>query len=204
VLNGIHSFIDQPDLAQRCVPLTLRSLDDWMLQSEAALMQEFSRDLPSIVRGLLDLVAGVLARLPEVQVTRPERLIDFVAWLAALERVDGVPEGEYQSAYSTALNHGMLDSLLDDPVAVAVLELVDGHARRIWSGTPSALFATLERQVSRRTANCSAWPKTVNALSKRLRSMQGALRRQGLEVRWKRAKQRQIELFRRDTADAGG
>jgi hypothetical protein len=203
VLNGIHSFIDQPDLAQRCLPLTLRSLDDGMLRSEASLMQDFSRDLPRIVRGLLDLVAGILAYLPGVPIMRTERMIDFVTWLAAMERVDGVQEGEYQSAYSTALSHGMLDSLLDDPMAVAVLELIDGDAHKTWSGTPSVLFATLERRVSRRIANSNAWPKTVNALSKGLRSMQCALRRQGVEVRWKRGKQRQIVLFRRDTTADG-
>ena len=200
VLNGIHSFIDQPDLAQRCVPLTLRPLDDQKLESEASLMQAFSRDLPTIVRGLLDLVAGILGHLPTVKVVRQERMIDFVAWLAAMERVDGVQEGTYQSAYSDSLDRGMLDSLLDDPVAVAVLELVDGHARETWSGTASELYATLERQVGQRTASGVGWPRTANALSKRLTSLHAALRRQGVEVRRKHAKQRLIVIFRRDAA----
>ena len=35
VLNGIHSFIDQPDLAQRTLTLDMRSFDESSRKSEA-------------------------------------------------------------------------------------------------------------------------------------------------------------------------
>jgi hypothetical protein len=121
VLNGIHSFIDQPDLSQRSLPLHLLPIDENNRRSESVLFEEFQADLPMIFRGLLDLIANVLTHLPTVEVTSPERSIDFVRWLAAVEKVDGAPEGIYQDEYTLALKDGMLDSLQENPLAAAVM-----------------------------------------------------------------------------------
>jgi len=43
VLNGIHAFIDQPDLAQRCLPLTLLPLDEKSRRSEGELSRDFQK-----------------------------------------------------------------------------------------------------------------------------------------------------------------
>jgi hypothetical protein len=55
-------------------------------KSEAQMMKELETDLPVILKGLLDLVAGVLQELPNAEVTHPERMYDFVRWLAAMKR----------------------------------------------------------------------------------------------------------------------
>lgn len=40
VLNGIHSFIDTPDLSQRCLPIHLIAMDKAKRKSEDELTQE--------------------------------------------------------------------------------------------------------------------------------------------------------------------
>lgn len=196
VLNGIHAFIDQPDLAQRCLPLTLLPLDEKCRRSEAELGRDFQRDLPQILRGLLDLTAGALAHVEDVTPTSPERMIDFVRWLAAIERFQGIPGDPYQSAYSEALKQGMRDSLEENPLAAAVLELIDEAPKGQWSGTPSELLDALNQGARGRTPYLPEWPRNAIALSKRLKPIVPALRQQGVEVRFERGVDRRITIVR--------
>ncbi len=194
VLNGIHTLIDQPDLAQRCLPLELRPIPDCDRKSEAQLASEFEADLPAILRGLFDLIAGILTHLPEAKVTNPERMIDFVHWLAAMEMAQGVPAGVYQAAYSEALNQGQLDSLLENPLAAAVMQLCDDPGNDGWSGTPADLLTKLNSLVSRGTQRSREWPQTAISLSKRLIPLEASLLTQGIRVELTRGKERNITI----------
>ncbi len=102
LLNGIYAFIDQPDLAQRSLPLRLEPLPEGRRKSEEDLRRELEADLPVIMRGLFDLIAKIQACLPDAKVTNPQRMIEFVRWLAAMEMVDGTPAGIYQDVYADA------------------------------------------------------------------------------------------------------
>lgn len=194
VLNGIHSFIDQPDLAQRCLPLHLRAIDEKNRRSEAEIFREFQDDLPKIFRGLLEHIADVLTHLPTVEVVSPERMIDFSLWLAAEEKVDGLTKEIYQAQYSEALNGAMLDSLMENPLAAAVMSFITDASKDQWSGTPTELLQELNLLAGKRTQYSRDWPQTASALSKRLRSLQAGLRRQGIDVTLTRGRERKITI----------
>ena len=66
-------------------------------------------------------------------------------WLAAMEKSRDVPAGVYQMQYSTALNDSMQDSLLEDPLAAAVVTVADNNSDGGWSGTPTELLSAKER-----------------------------------------------------------
>jgi hypothetical protein len=63
ILTSIHRFVDQQTLAQRPLPLTLRALECAARREEGALWREFNAARPAIYRGVLDLVAKILAHL---------------------------------------------------------------------------------------------------------------------------------------------
>lgn len=201
VLNGIHAFADQPDLAQRCLFLTMRSLEEMERRDEATMASEFEAELPCIFRGLLDLMANIFANLPSAEIMHPERVIAFCRWLSAMEQADGVPSGSYQEAYSIALKNGMLESLLEDPVAAAILNLVDGERVKEWSGTPEELYATLDATVTRRTQWSREWPANEIGLGKRLKSLTAAFKRQGVDVRKHRGRERRYTITRVEVSD---
>ena len=196
VLNGIHNIIDQPDLAQRCLPLHLQSLGETDRQSESEFMRDFQADLPAIFRGLLDLSAKILQQLPSVQVTNPERMVDFVRVLAAMEKVDDVPAGIYQAEYSDVLNRSMLESLQENPLAAAMLSFVADEVEDSWTDTPSELLYKLNCYVGHRAQYSQEWPQNPTALSIRLKSLRVALRRQGIRLEFTRGKKRQITVTR--------
>jgi len=194
VLNGIHSFIDQPDLAPRCLPIHLQPIPEERRRSDSALTQEFQADLPFIMRGLFDLIAGIFTHLPEARPTNPERMIDFVRWLAAMEKAHGAPTGVYQQEYSEALRHGQLDSLQENDLAAAILELVEDLPGGRWSGTPAELLTLLDGRVTKGTLRSKDWPVNAISLSKRLAVLEAGLGSQGVKITFSRGKQRSISI----------
>lgn len=193
VLNGIHSFIDQPDLAQRCLPIHLLPLQESKRKSEIVFVNEFQADAPVIFRGLLDLIAEVLVHLPDAKPSSPERMLDFVHWLTAMEKAAKIPAGIYQSAYSDVLRQGQGESLQENALAAAIVEFSD-NVDDFWSGTPSDLLAKLNQRTGREIQRSHDWPQTPIALSKRLISLQAGLLSQGISVELHRGKYRTITI----------
>ena len=77
-----------------------------------------------------------------------------------------------------------------------MVTVADNNSDGGWSGTPAELLDELEDVVSKRTLYSRGWPQTASALSKRLKSLQAALRRQGIEVTFSRGKYRTITIRR--------
>ena len=194
VLNGIHSFINQPDLAQRCLPIQLQTIPEDKRKSDTALVQEFNADLPYILRGLFDLIAEIYKHLGTAQVTNPERMFDFVQWLAAMEAAQGVPAGIYQMEYSETLRHGQLDSLQENELAAAVLDFVEELQGITWQGTPEELLNELNSRASKGTLRSKEWPLNPISLSKRLAVLEAGLRSQGITITFTRGKKRTIRI----------
>ena len=192
VLNGIHSFIDQPDLAQRCLPIELLTIPEHKRKSEKVILQELETDLPAIMCSLFNLISDVYMYLPTVKITNPERMIDFVYWLAAMEVALKVPSGVYQAAFSDAVNQGQLDSLLDNTLASAVVDFANRHGD--WSDTPAKLLMELNRDVNKQMQRDREWPQNPIALSKRLKPLQASLATQNIHLTFTRGKNRIINL----------
>ena len=194
VLNGIHAFIGQQDLAQRCVVIHPQPIEEKNRKSESVLEQELKTDLPYIIRGLFDLIAEIFKYLPTVKPICPERMIDFSHWLGALEKVQGAPEGVYQMQYSDVLKKGRLDGLQENELGVAMLAFAEEPDGENWQGTPDELLAELNRRASKGTLRSRDWPINPISLSKRLAVLQAGLKSQGIDVTFGRGKKRSITI----------
>ncbi len=192
ILNGIHGFVVQSDLAQRCLTIRTLPIDGQQRIPEAELLKNFERDLPDIFAGLLDLSSKIMAQLPNAIVTHPERMIEFSQWIAAMELALGLPQGEVQASYSRILNESQLDTLLDNSLASAVIKFVSEQLDQRWRGTPAALLKELEEGRSPRELNSQDWPRNPIQLSKRMKSLKASLDSQGVKVEITRGKTRQI------------
>lgn len=194
ILNGIHAHIEQPDLAQRTLPVRLVPMPHEDRLPDDVLAAQFEDDLPYIMRGLYDLIAEILKHLPTVEVTHPTRMMGFSRWLAAMERAYDEPIGVYQDLYQHAIREAQLDAVMDNPVGEAVLDLLARDPKGIWVGTPTELLNDLEKIADRRVLRTRDWPSNPIALSKRLQTLQVALNAQGVSVQTSRGKSRLITL----------
>jgi len=195
VLNGIHDFVEEPDLAQRCLRLELKSISEDTRRDEKEFTDEFNADLPKIFKGILDLTANILEKLPTANVTHPERMLGFVRYLAAAEEVMEMETGKLQSLYSGILNDTQRDSMLSNPVALAVYTLVtDKKSKDEWSGTPTELLEKLNDPMSLSGYRDRSFPTNPIALSKQLSALKAPLLSQNIEVVFTRGKERRITI----------
>ena len=197
VLNGIHSFINQSDLAQRCLCIRTLSMPETRRRSESQMLTELQTDLPVIQRGLLDLVASVFKQTDAVEITHPERMYDFVVWLAKMEKVEGIPPGIYQGTYSETLHETQLDTLMENMLSATIIAFTDSDKfpeNNQWTGTPTDLLDALEDLLPFRCNHSPEWPQNPIALSRRINALKASLLTQGISVELSRGKQRTITL----------
>ncbi len=192
VLNGIHSFVMQPDLAERCLTVYTKSLAG-QYKTSATMKAELQADMPKIFRALLDCIVGILRAMPNAQTTAKERMADFVQWLAAWEASQGVP-GVYQRAYAESLRESQYEMLRGNSLAAAVLEFAEGLKSQTWTGTPQQLLSELTDCYNFAQYRSLDLPVNVIALSKRLNALKASLRSQGIHVQLSRGKERKITI----------
>lgn len=190
ILNGIHAFINQPDLAQRCIQLDLLPIDQANRKSESELLAQLDEEMPYIFGGLLEYISAIFAALPKVEVINPERMIDFSRWLAAMEMVDNVPATVYQSLYSHTVEEGQLDVVQSSSLGDALYAFGMKQQVGSWVGTPQKLLETLNAAVSPETKRAPDWPKNAISLSKKIAGIKAPLETVGVIVEKGRGKER--------------
>ncbi len=192
ILNGIHPFVGQSDFADRCMVLELSPLAGTARRSEGQMLAEFAHDHPVILRGLYELTATTMAHLPNAEVVVPSRMLDFCRWLGATEMARGLPVGTLQQRYADIIKDAQLESLLDNPLAVVILEFAECMEVPEWAGTPTAFYDKLSLLADFASQKTRTWPTSAAVLSKRLYGLQAPLSAQGVFISLGRGKDRRI------------
>jgi len=122
-------------------------------------------------------------------------MLELVHWLAAMEKVHGIPVGIYQAEYSNVLHEAQFDSLMENLLAAAIIDFANEHMKDgEWTGTATELLNKLNFMAPDGTMRSYEWPKNPIALSKRLNSLKASLLTQGINVEFSRGKQRKITI----------
>ena len=194
ILNGIDDIITRPDLADRAILITLEAIPEDKRKTDTEVMDAFERKLPGILGALLDGVAHGLRELPHIRLQTLPRMADFALWVSACEGAFWEP-GTFMAAYTQNRADAVEDVLESDPVASAILELVDLGAT--WEGTASALLQKLNAIVGQEAQKDKYWPKNPRALSNRLTRAATFLRKKRIDVqRWRDPKAERTRLIK--------
>lgn len=195
VLNGIHNFIVEPDLASRCLTIQLDRITPNNRKDESRLIKEIENDAPAIFRGLLDLSVKLLEVESSVQSANLSRLTDFCRWLAAMEKVLELATCQLQMAYQDNLSEAMLDTIQDNPLAAALLSFAEHLPGGTWKGTSTQLLQHLAGATCPDLSfSSNGLPKNAIALSKQLKSIEKLLDSQGVSIDFGRNKDRYITI----------
>lgn len=170
ILNSIDLGGNRGDLAERMLPIHLEVIPDSERMAEAEIWPSWKKAHPRILGALLDLVAGINAALPSVELANKPRMADFAKVLAAADMVIGTSGLSHYLAKQTAL---ATDSLSGDPFMVEVLDKLD----RPFEGTASDLLLRLTPEKPPR-----GWPNHGRSVTTRLKRHSPALRKSGWTV----------------------
>ncbi len=174
VLTTIDAGALRGDLADRLVWFELACIPDDARQPEAAIVAAFARGHARWLGALCDLVAAVLAALPDVRLPAHPRMADYARVLAAVDRVAGT---RALAAYRAQRGELAQEVVATDAVAAAVQAFLDDRGGEDWTGTASELYAALTPERPPR-----GWPADATRLSGRLRRAEAPLRRIGITV----------------------
>jgi len=145
-----------------------------------AFWHDFESARPSILGGLLDAVAGALARHPKVTLPTLPRMADFASWAVAAEPNLGcAKEGIFLAAYEGNRAQAHVLALEASPIAGAVRTLA---GREAWKGTATELLETLGGIASEALRRAKGWPSSPRLLSGALRRVVPSLREVGILV----------------------
>jgi hypothetical protein len=186
VLNGIHDFIKESDLASRCLKVDLKPMPNDKRKAEKELKAELEAVLPEILGSLLTLSSKALAVEGEVEVEYKPRMMDFGNWLAALEKVWGWEAGKLQKQYVANVKNIMASGTADDSLTIALQKFIQKQAgNKVWKSTPSGLLETLQQY-----ENQMYLPRGAAALTSKMKAQESSLNANGIYFKMGRGSER--------------
>lgn len=175
IINGISDFVRRPDLQQRAIVVRLPE-PPAERRTEADLLAEFDKILPAALGALYDAVACAIQNYEATPTPQTLRMADTARWLMAAEPALPVKPGEMLAAIEEAQTELMVETIVNDPLALALNRLT---AARSFEGTVGDLFAEITTELPDGNRHL---PKTPQHLSGALKRQKTALRKAGIEV----------------------
>lgn len=177
ILNGIDDIASRPDLAERCIHLTLPPLITRATEGEMA--AHFKDDAPKIMAALMDGVALALRDVDTPYIGTLPRMADFAKWAAA-----GVPAlGFTREAFIEAYGRNQADSIAAGLEASSIASAVRRFAeqRSKWKGTARELLNLLNQGAGTDKYE-PGWPHSPKGLQTTLRRLAPSLRSVGVDI----------------------
>ncbi|ENP7460371.1 ATP-binding protein [Vibrio fluvialis] len=187
VLNGIHDFVKESDLASRCLRVNLEPMKKGNRRPEQELKAELEASMPEIFGALLTLASKALAVLPDVEVMHEARMMDYAKWIGALEKIWKLPEGKLQKVYEKNVESLMASGMADDSLTIAFTALLKKGNGKPWKGKPSELLRKLQEFEENMYL-----PKGAAALSAKIKGQESSLNANGIYFEFGREAERYI------------
>ncbi|MEQ4207933.1 hypothetical protein [Actinopolymorpha sp. B9G3] len=174
-------------------------------RAEADIAAARAAALPDALSAVLDLVAGVLAQLPTVQLPDPPRMADFAEVLAAVDTVTGWATLPTYRARVAALGMALIEgNTFARALHWHAATLKPGHAGGsfepgVWEGTAEDLLTALRAICERHGLPVDELPKDARAVGRKVREIAPSLRKVGVDIRPDRTNKRRTLRLQRIT-----
>jgi len=194
IFNGIADIATRPDLADRALTISLMPISKEKRISEMQLMEKWELRKAGIFGALCNTLSIALAKHKNINIKTLPRMADFATWASAAEYSLGWNEGTFMREYENN-RHRLIDIAIEaDPVALAVINMIEKENGYKWSGKASDLLEILKSQVGEQVARLKTWPKQPNLLSNKLRRCATSLREKGISIEWTKSGDRIITI----------
>jgi hypothetical protein len=185
LLTSIDTGGLRGDLGERLLPVELQPIVK--RKDERKLEDAFDHKRAAMLGGLLDLLAEIQAN--PVEVEDAPRMADAAGIMAAVDAATG---SKSLDSYREGLGSVVGQVLDSDPVAAALVELMEKRGGKKFMGTATALYDLLRPYASE-----SNWPANAQKLSGRLKRLAPNLEQvHALSIKHSRGDKRQITISR--------
>lgn len=174
IINGISPVATRPDLIDRVIHIDLPKIKN--RKTEDNLEQEFDKDLPYILGGLLTVFSNSLAVLPSISIEKLPRMADFALLGEAVHKALDIDQS-FNEVLLENRTESLRRSLESSPVAMAIQELLS--ARGKFDGTIKQLKTTLDEDFHQKG---EGWPRSAKGLSEAMKRTAPALREIGIGI----------------------
>jgi hypothetical protein len=176
-INGINLGCHYQDLLDRSVLMELERLTDEDRQEMRTLWTRFIQEKPVLLGAILDVVSRTLNAKPSVQLTKLNRMSDYVAWgHAATIAMNEDPE-RYQEAFEKNVD-GQNESVLNAyNEATLLIKHMEGKTR--WEGTSTTLLGEFRTLNEGLLIDAKDFAKNAQALSRQLNVLKPTLEAAG-------------------------
>ena len=180
ILNGIDDIAVRADLRDRALIINLPVISKENRRDEESILNEFDKVVPCILGGLLDGASAALKNIKTVQLENLPRMADFAKWVTAAEPGLGWESESFMAAYHKNRSSAIEIGLENDPVAQAVIDLIQDAGD--WTGTSTELLEALGLKVPEKMTRSKPWPQAANQLSRCLNRLAPVLREVGINL----------------------
>jgi hypothetical protein len=174
ILNGISDFAKRSDLLDRSIILHLPMIPPEKRKTERQILDDFEKLRPLLLGALLDVAVLAIKNLPSTNLPESPRMADFAKWSAAAAPAFGTDPAQMGSLVIGKQDEA-LSSQLDDPLALAVFELLEAHGG-IFEARPSDMLEELNDYAPESVTKGKKWPKSGRGLTSALRRLAPVLR----------------------------
>ncbi|MFU1792576.1 hypothetical protein ACM1RC_01785 [Paenibacillus azoreducens] len=180
MLNGINIVVTRSDLLDRSIVIEFKRIPPSERKDEGEVWDAFRKDLPQILGSCLLLLSKAMAIFPQVELAEKPRMADFAKWGYAIAEAMGKPGQLFLRAYNENQQCASQEILHNNPVAAALLKLMED--RREWESSPTTLYTALQDVCMRNAIRISGrnWPESPNALTRRMNNLRSNLEQAGL------------------------
>jgi 5S rRNA maturation endonuclease (ribonuclease M5) len=197
IMNGIDTPINRGDLAERVIRLDLEPIQHHLEDDE--IERRFAEAHPRILAALFDLVAEVLAVLPNITIEKPPRMASFAKVVAAVDRVRGT---EGLARYRMMVRAQVAAAAEGDPFAQALDRfLASRNPPSEWQGGATELLDGLRSFEPDRQDQL---PKNGQVVGTALSRAATSLRAKGWQVEHSKSGSRRIWTLKRPAEEQEG
>lgn len=185
ILNGIPTLADRPDLAQRSITVRLKPVPAEERRTSADIKREWEAAAPRILGTFLEALARGLRDVDGVTLDRLPRMAGFARFMVAAAPGLGLDGRALFDAYLANQSELASSAFENDPVATAIVALMQRTHSGEWQGTPTDLLQVLSdpEVTPERITNSFAWPRKAQTLGNAVERIAPALRDRGIDVR---------------------
>jgi 5S rRNA maturation endonuclease (ribonuclease M5) len=200
-LNGVNVVSRTPDLLDRAITIRLEPILPDARRPESELDAAFDEVRPVILGGVFDALAEAIRLRPSMRLAGLPRMADFALWGCAIAQALGYEQDQFLAAYEQNAQARNEEILQSNPVAAAVVALLDEQQDDEWRGTSTELLGQLKRVADTQKIDTESpiWPKAANALTRRLNEVQSNLQAEGVQVRVERGGKSRIVVLSKGT-----